>query len=93
MALYESLPIEDGAQISTVRFIAFDQLGHESKIIRSIDKASDLLLFVESDEILRGKRWHIQRLFFLISSARHFSRELAAAGYRVLYLMPPCRIR
>lgn len=86
MALYESLPIEDGAQISTVRFIAFDQLGHESKIIRSIDKASDLLLFVESDEILRGKRWHIQRLFFLISSARHFSRELAAAGYRVLYL-------
>ena len=86
MALHEMLPLDDGAQISTVRFIAFDQLGRESAIIRSIDKARDLILLVESDEILRGKRWHIQRLFFLISSARHFAQELASVGYRVLYL-------
>jgi len=86
MALHETLPLDNGAEISTVRFIAFDQLGRASAIIRSIDKARDLILLVESDEILRGKRWHIQRLFFLISSARHFAQELASAGYRVLYL-------
>jgi deoxyribodipyrimidine photolyase-related protein len=86
MALHESLPLDDRAQISTVRFIAFDQLGRDCAIIRSIDKASDLVLFIESDENLSSKRWHIQRIFFLISSARHFARELSSAGYRVLYL-------
>jgi len=86
MALSESLPLDERAQISAVRFIAFDQLGHDSAIIRAIDKASDLIVFIESDEILRAKRWHIQRLFFLISSARHFADDLASAGYRVLYL-------
>lgn len=86
MALQESLPFEGGGKISAVRFIAFDQLGLQSKILDSIDKATELILFVESDANLRGRRWHIQRLFFLVSSARHFAQELAATGYQVLYL-------
>ena len=33
-----------------------------------------------------GRPWHKERLFFLISSARHFAAELAAAGFTVRYL-------
>ncbi|MSZ79722.1 MAG: deoxyribodipyrimidine photolyase, partial [Actinobacteria bacterium] len=33
-----------------------------------------------------GRPWHNERLFFLISSARHFVKELELAGYSVTYL-------
>jgi len=35
--------------------------------------------------MLRGRRWHIQRLQFMISAARHFAGELTEAGYKVIY--------
>ncbi|MFM1967832.1 MAG: hypothetical protein RL590_689 [Actinomycetota bacterium] len=33
-----------------------------------------------------GRPWHPERLFFLISSARHFAAELKGAGFKVEYL-------
>ena len=39
-----------------------------------------------------GRPWHKERLFFLISSARHFASELTAAGYKVSYLKAPTTI-
>ncbi|MEY3326035.1 MAG: hypothetical protein RL694_922, partial [Actinomycetota bacterium] len=33
-----------------------------------------------------GRPWHPERLFFLISSARHFAAELKSAGFKVEYL-------
>jgi deoxyribodipyrimidine photolyase-related protein len=34
----------------------------------------------------RGRPWHKERLFFLVSSARHFAAALEAKGFKVLYL-------
>ena len=33
-----------------------------------------------------GRNWHPERLFFLISSARHFAEELRSEGYQVEYV-------
>jgi deoxyribodipyrimidine photolyase-related protein len=36
--------------------------------------------------MVTGRDWHKERLFFLISSARHFAKELESSGYAVEYL-------
>ncbi len=36
--------------------------------------------------MLEGRPWHPERLFFLVSSARHFAAELEADGFRVSYI-------
>ena len=36
--------------------------------------------------MIAGAQWHPERLFFLISSARHFAAELRSAGFEVRYL-------
>ena len=33
-----------------------------------------------------GRNWHPARLYFLISSARHFAKQLEAEGFAVRYL-------
>ena len=76
---------ENGA-ISRILFIAFDQLSPECGVFKEIDAKNDLILFVESEEILQSRRWHLQRIFFLISSARHFAADLKEKGFRVEYL-------
>jgi deoxyribodipyrimidine photolyase-related protein len=84
MVVLESLPKQ--AEFRAIRFIAFDQLSQQSAIIESADKENDLFVLIESDEKVRAKRWHIQRLFFLIASARHFAADLAAEGFNVAYI-------
>ena len=49
-------------------------------------KADDQIVLVESQRMLTGRKWHKQRLQFLVSSARHFANELAADGWHVTYL-------
>ena len=39
--------------------------------------------------MVRSQKWHIQRLWFLISSARHFAEELRGEGFLVHYLKAP----
>lgn len=41
---------------------------------------------VESERMTTGRKWHGQRLHFLISSARHFAADLESRGYTVRYL-------
>ena len=50
------------------------------------DKKSDLVLFVESARMIKGRKWHAHRLHFIISSAQHFSAELKEKGFTVEYL-------
>lgn len=76
----------ENAPISRILFIAFDQLSYQSSLLKSIDATRTLVLFVESEEILSAKRWHFQRAFLLISSARHFVEDLRKNGLRVEYL-------
>lgn len=75
--------------ISEVRFVAFDQLHRSSHLFTSFSESArdqQLILFIESQSTLAKRGWHIQRLFFLISSARHFAHDLVAEGFNVLYL-------
>lgn len=71
--------------ISRILFVAFDQLSLDSGVLKQAEKDSDLIVFFESAELIASKRWHIQRIFFLLSSARHLASELRAAGFNVEY--------
>ena len=41
---------------------------------------------VESARMTTGRTWHKERLFFMISSARHFAQSLEAEGFNVEYV-------
>ena len=69
-----------------ILYIPFDHLHREYGILRTANKSSDRILFVESKRMCSGRNWHPERLFFLISSARHFAQELVAEGFTVDYL-------
>jgi deoxyribodipyrimidine photolyase-related protein len=43
------------------------------------------VLFVESAALVRGQRWHRQRLHLVLSAMRHLAEELRAAGFEVDY--------
>jgi len=49
-------------------------------------KETDQIVLIESARMITGRKWHKQRLQFLISSARHFVSELTAAGWQATYL-------
>jgi deoxyribodipyrimidine photolyase-related protein len=66
-------------------FIPFDQLHTDYGIMKSATK-EDLILLVESQSMLKGAKWHPERLFFLISSARHFAKSLENQGFSVRYI-------
>jgi deoxyribodipyrimidine photolyase-related protein len=67
-------------------YIPFDQLNDKYGVLKSADRASDLILLIESQSMIAGADWHPERLFFLISSARHFAAELRSRGFDVRYL-------
>ena len=67
-------------------YIPFDQLHRKFGALKGADKKSDLIVLVESQTMIAGADWHPERLFFLISSARHFSAELRADGFEVRYI-------
>lgn len=67
-------------------YIAFDQLNVAAGAMRIADKANDHIVLVESQRMLTTRRWHKQRLLFLLSSARHFANELTNSGWDVTYL-------
>ena len=67
-------------------YIPFDQLNRNFGLLKSTDKKSDLIVLVESQSMISGADWHPERLFFLISSARHFAAELRADGFEVRYI-------
>jgi deoxyribodipyrimidine photolyase-related protein len=67
-------------------YIAFDHLHRGYGALKGADKKSDLIVLVESQAMINGANWHKERLFFLISSARHFAQELRDEGFEVRYL-------
>lgn len=69
-----------------ILYIPFDHLHRDYGILRTANKSSDRILFVESKRMCSGRNWHPERLFFLISSARHFAQELVTEGFTVDYL-------
>jgi deoxyribodipyrimidine photolyase-related protein len=67
-------------------YIPFDQLHPKYGSLAGADPASDLIVLVESARMVTGASWNKVRLYFLISSARHFKAELEQLGFKVLYV-------
>lgn len=72
-----------------ILYIAHDHLNSDYGVLKDADPARDVVVLVESQRMIEGRPWHKERLFFLISSARHFANELQEKGYQVRYLQAP----
>lgn len=66
--------------------VPFDHLNSRRGVLRDASAQTDLVVMVESARMQSGRRWHPERLFFLISSARHFAQELRESGFTVEYV-------
>jgi deoxyribodipyrimidine photolyase-related protein len=67
-------------------YVPFDHLHRKHGALKGADPKTDLIVFVESARMTTGRNWHKERLFFLISSARHFAKSLEDEGFKVEYL-------
>ena len=67
-------------------FVAFDQLHRDYGALKNADPKRDLIILVESQRMLQSRKWHFQRLWFMISAAKHFAESLRAQGFEVSYL-------
>ncbi|MTB21982.1 MAG: deoxyribodipyrimidine photolyase, partial [Actinobacteria bacterium] len=67
-------------------YIPFDHLHRNFGALKSADPAVDVIAIVESARMTTGRNWHKERLFFLISSARHFAQSLEEEGFSVEYI-------
>ncbi len=74
------------AHFTRALYVPFDQLHKGHGALKGADKKSDLIVLVESQSMIAGDDWHPERLFFLISSARHFAAELRSEGFDVRYI-------
>lgn len=72
--------------IKRILYVAFDHLNKNHGVLAQADKSKDLIVLVESQRMTESPKWHKERLFFLISSARHFAKQLEQDGYQVKYL-------
>jgi deoxyribodipyrimidine photolyase-related protein len=66
-------------------YVSFDQLNSNYGALKGADPKSDLIVLVESARMVTGSNWNKVRLYFLISSAHHFAKELTEAGFKVIY--------
>ena len=66
-------------------YVPHDLLNKNFGALKQANKKDDLIVLIESQRTLTDKKWHSQRLQFIISSARHFAAELTADGYQVIY--------
>lgn len=67
-------------------FVPFDQLNENYGALQSAQLGTDVIVLVESARMTTGRSWHPERLWFLISSARHFAKHLQDAGFTVRYV-------
>ena len=67
-------------------YIPFDHLHRNYGVLRKADPATDVVVFVRSERMCDPARWNSIRLYFLISSARHFALKLEGQGFTVHYL-------
>lgn len=66
-------------------YVGHDQLNSSYGALRGADPKSDLIVLVESARMVTGSNWNKVRLYFLISCAHHFVKELTDSGFKVIY--------
>ena len=77
---------------SRIVYVPFDHLHRGYGALKSADPKTDVIAMVESARMTTGRAWHPMRLFFLISSARHFAESLRSEGFTVHYEKAPTTI-
>jgi deoxyribodipyrimidine photolyase-related protein len=65
--------------------VPFDQLSFDHGVMASASPGTDLIVLVESQRMLANRNWHPERLFFMVSSARHFAKAARERGFTVDY--------
>jgi len=80
------------AAMPKIIYIPFDHLHRNFGALKDADPASDVIAMVESARMTTGRNWHKERLFYLISSARHFAKSLESDGFQVEYVKAPTTI-
>ena len=55
-----------------ILYIPFDHLNLNYGVLKDANPKNDHIALIESARMTSGRPWHKERLFFLISSARHF---------------------
>ncbi len=78
--------------IDRIVYVPFDHLNRSRGALATANPATDAIVLVESERMTTGRPWHPERLFFLISSARHFAAEMRADGFDVRYVKAPTTI-
>ena len=74
------------SKLQRILLIPFDHLNAKRAVLSGANPKTDLVLLIQSERMCSGRDWHPERLFFLISSARHFAAELEQSGFQVRYL-------
>jgi deoxyribodipyrimidine photolyase-related protein len=77
---------------SRIIYVPFDHLHRGYGALKTADPKTDVIAMVESARMTTGRVWHPMRLFFLISSARHFAESLRSEGFTVHYEKAPTTI-
>ena len=73
-------------------YIPFDHLHRHFGALKEASPETDVIVLVESARMTTGENWNKVRLYFLISSARHFAKSLTSEGFTVEYLKAPTTI-
>ena len=81
-----------GPQVKSIIYIPFDHLHRDFGALKDADPKQNLIAMVESARMTTVRNWHPERLFFLISAARHFAKSLEKEGFTVEYLKAPTTI-
>jgi deoxyribodipyrimidine photolyase-related protein len=74
-----------GLAVRRILYVAFDHLNFDRGVLREAAPEHDVIVLVESTRMTSGRPWHPERLFFLISAARHFAEEARQRGFTVRY--------
>ena len=77
---------------SRIVYVPFDHLNRGYGALKNADPKTDAIAMVESARMTTGRAWHPMRLFFLISSARHFAESLRSEGFTVHFDKAPTTI-
>jgi len=75
-----------------VVYVPFDHLSLDHGVMREARHATDLVVLVESERMLTGRPWNAERLFFMVSAARHFVALAEERGFTVRYIQAPTTI-
>lgn len=70
-------------------YLAHDNLNRKKGALVGANPENCEIVMVESERMLKSAKWHRQRIFFMLSAARHFARELESDGFKVHYIKAP----